>query len=379
MKPALFFLIAATVSLAWGLWRWRQKPSRAYGSVDAIVPAYNEELCIADSVIELLKNKYVNNVIVVDDGSTDGTAALIDEMASYNPRVVAIHQRNTGKGGALNTGVARATAPYVFLTDADTVLPPDGEGLGYMIAEIKRGADAVGGIPSSNLAGAGVLPHVAASVKVPMIALKRTFQQITGGAPFIVSGACGLFRTEVLRAVPFSDRTKVEDLDLTWSLIASGYKVRQTWRCVVFSQECNSLRSEWLRWRRWIIGYAVCMRLHRELLLTRFGIFSIMPMFLVGIVGMGGYIYTLLPPVLAGQPTKVPFLLFPLMWLGVVTAMGAVSAVHQRRPLLIPMASAAVFYVFLAYFVWLIHGLKGLLTGREPKRDKPVRYAHVVA
>ncbi|MGX7895915.1 glycosyltransferase [Tsuneonella sp. HG222] len=377
MKTFLF-LIATTFALTWFLFRLRQRPSKQFGLIDAIVPAYNEELCIADSVIGLLKNPYIGSVIVVNDGSTDGTAALIDEMASYNPRVIPVHQANTGKGGAIMAGVACTRAPYVFLTDADTILPAEGYGLGYMLAEMKRGADAVGGIPASNLSGAGLLPHIRASVKVPMIALKRTFQQILGGAPFIVSGSCGLFRTEVLRAVPFSDRTKVEDLDLSWSLVAKGYKVRQTWRCVVYSQECNSLKAEWLRWRRWIIGYAVCMRLHRKLLLSRFGLFSIMPMFLVVLLGLASYSANLAQLFSKGEPEQIPGQLFPVLWVGVVIAIGTISAIHQKRYRLIALAPAALFYVMLAYIIWLIHGLKGLLTGSEPVRDKPTRYSHVV-
>ena len=60
--------------------------------------------------------------------------------------------------------------------------------------------------------GAGLLPHIRATVKLPMIVMKRTLQQLLGGAPFIISGACGMFRTDVLRKFGFSDRTKVEDL-----------------------------------------------------------------------------------------------------------------------------------------------------------------------
>ena len=55
-----------------------------------------------------------------------------------------------------------------------------------------------------------------------MIVIKRTFQQILGGAPFIISGACGMFRADILREVGLSDRTMVEDLDLTWSLVSRG-------------------------------------------------------------------------------------------------------------------------------------------------------------
>lgn len=377
MKTTLFF-IAAAFALSWLAWRWRLPPSRNYDAVDAIVPAYNEELCLANAVIGLLENPYIDKVIIVNDGSTDGTAALVDEMARCNSRVVAVHQKNTGKGGALMKGLAHSNAPYVFLTDADTVLPSKGKGLGYMIAEMERGADAVGGIPASNLEGAGLLPHIRATVKMPMIVLKRTFQQLLGGAPFIVSGACGLFRTDVLRKVPFSDRTKVEDLDLSWSLVASGYKVRQCSRCVVYSQECNSLKSEWLRWRRWIIGYAVCMRLHHSLLLTRFGLFSIMPMFLVVLIGVASYSTVLLPQFAAGSLAGASLSVFPLIWVAVVTVIGSISAIQQRRYWLVPLAPAAVLYVFLSYAIWVVHGIKGLATGSEPQRDKPTRYAHVV-
>ena len=374
----LFFAFSVVLTLAWLAWRTRLRPSKAYGSVDAIVPAYNEELCIIDTVERLLDNKYINKVIVVNDGSTDGTAAILDLLACKYKRLLVIHKENGGKGSALMAGVARCDAPYIFLTDADTILPPEKEGLGYLIAEIQRGCDAVGGLPSSNLVGAGLLPYIRATVKDPMIVIMRTFQQIVGGAPFIISGACGMFRADVLRAVPFSDRTKVEDLDLSWSLITQGYKIRLSSRCIVYSQECNSFKAEWLRWRRWIIGYAVCMRLHRKLLLTRFGVFTIMPMFLVVVIGVTMIATRFAPPLLAGQFGQIPFLLFPLLWLAIAFTIATISAVLHRNFWLIPLAPTGVFYLLFVYAVWLIHGVPALFTGREPARDKPTRYAHVV-
>jgi len=377
MKTILFLVTAAAV-LLWMLARGRGRPVRHYRSVDAIIPAYNEEICIVGSVRNLLANPYINNVIAVNDGSTDRTKPILDLLAVIHPRLIVIHQANSGKGGALMAGVKRSDAPYVFLTDADTLLPAD-DGLGYMIAEMRRGAHAVGGIPCSNLTGAGLLPHIRASVKMPMIVIKRTFQQMLGGSPFIISGACGLFRRSVLKAVPFSDRTKVEDLDLTWSLVARGYKVRLTSRCRVYSQECNSLKSEWLRWRRWIVGYAVCMRLHKGLLLTRFGLFSILPMFLVVVLGVGGYGTAIATVTAAGRVHAIPGMFFPLTWIAIVSSIGLISAVHHRRWQLVPLAPAAVVYLVMSYAIWIVHGARGLVTGREPKRDKPTRYNHVVA
>jgi cellulose synthase/poly-beta-1,6-N-acetylglucosamine synthase-like glycosyltransferase len=303
----------------------------------------------------------------------------LDRLATRTPRLVVVHQANTGKGGAVMHGLKYVTARYVFLTDADTHVPPRNNGLGYLLAEIERGADAVGGVPSSNLSTSGLLPCIRATVKLPMIMAKRTFQQILGGAPFIISGACGLFRTEVLRSVGLSDRTKVEDLDLTWTLVELGFTVRQCNFCIVYPQECHTLREEWLRWRRWIMGYSVCMRLHPRLLLTRFGLFSILPMFSVAVIGIALSTTAWVRSLAHVGPSAVPSLLYPLPWMVLVAFLGAISAVHHGRFRLVFMAPLSIVYLMLSYTVWIVHGLKALVTGREFSRDKPTRYAHVVA
>jgi cellulose synthase/poly-beta-1,6-N-acetylglucosamine synthase-like glycosyltransferase len=378
MKTILFFAMALA-AIAYLVARARVRPSTKFHSVDVIVPAFNEALMIEQSLINLLRNPYFHRVICVDDGSTDGTGEIVARLAEQTSQLVLVSKENGGKGSAIMKGLEHVTADYVFLTDADTYVPFKTRGLGYMIAEIDRGADAVGGVPSSDLRGGGLLGYVRASVKLPMIVIKRTFQQILGGAPFIVSGACGMFRADVLREVGLTDRTNVEDLDLTWSLVAAGYKVRQVNRAIVYPQECKTLREEWRRWRRWIMGYAVCMRLHWRLLFSRYGLFSILPMFLLVVFGVATYGMTWTRAVVGGNAGLLPSLLFPLLWVGVVMILGGISAWHHNKVRLLLMAPLALMYVILAYAVWLTHGLQGLITGREYGRDKPTRYARVVA
>ena len=379
MKTALFFIMCFS-ALIYMIQRLLRVPvSKKYQCVDAIVPAFNEEPCLEQALINLLRNPFIAKVICVNDGSTDGTAEIMDRLAARTDRLIAVHQSNTGKGGAIMHGLRHVTSPYVFLTDADTYVPPRSDGIGYLIAEIEQGADAVGGVPSSNLSSNGLLPTIRATVKLPMIIAKRTFQQILGGAPFLISGACGLFRTEVLREVGMSDRTLVEDLDLTWTLIARGYKVRQCNFCVVYPQEVHSIRDEWKRWRRWIMGYSACIRLHPRLLLTRFGLFSILPMFFMVAIGMVLSAASWMHSFEAGHHQNAPWLLLPFFWLVLAGSLGLISAVHHRRYRLILMAPLSVLYLALAYSVWLVHGLGSLVTGREFRRDKPTRYANVVA
>ncbi|EFG7323261.1 glycosyltransferase family 2 protein [Escherichia coli] len=378
MKTLIFILM----SIGGGLWflsTLRRKPSLRYNCIDVIIPAYNEGPCLALTLENLLLNPYFNKVICVNDGSTDDTEVVMMQVKEkWGERLVVVSQKNTGKGGALMHGLSYATCEQVFLSDADTYVPPDSLGMGYMLAEIERGADAVGGIPSTLLKGAGLLPHIRATVKLPMIVMKRTLQQILGGAPFIISGACGMFRTDVLRKFGFSDRTKVEDLDLTWTLVANGYRVRQVNRCIVYPQECNTLKDEWKRWRRWIVGYAVCMRLHKSLLLSRFGIFSIFPMILVVLYGISIYLTAWINQVLQNEPLGIILSIFPLIWVGIVCSIGAFSAWYHRSWKLIPLAPLSILYVLLSYSVWMIHGIIAFFTGKEPTRDKPTRYSALV-
>ena len=379
MKTLIFLIMSLIVGLYFIL-NLRKKPSSQLNSVDVIVPAYNEEPCLEESLKSLIMNPYVHKVICVNDGSTDQTESLLNRLVQQYPnRLIAIHQSNTGKGGALMHGLDYVTMPQVFLTDADTYVPPEKFGLGYMLAEIEKGADAVGGIPSSNLKQAKVLPYIRATVKMPMIIMKRTFQQWLGGAPFIISGSCGMFKTEVLKKHGFSDRTKVEDLDLTWTLVSAGYKVRQANRCIVFPQECNSLTDEWKRWRRWVAGYAVCMKLHKRLLFSRYGLFSILPMFLVIIYAL--YIYSTLflkENFSDNYLINALFILFPVFWIFIVFLIGLFSAFYHKSWKLLILAPFALFYVVLAYLMWIIYGVKAFFTGKEPERDKPTRYKNVV-
>ena len=88
-----------------------------------VVPCYNERGTVLDLVNRVLASSLVAEVILVDDGSTDGTRELYTEIT--DPRVqVLLHDKNQGKGAALRTGFAAAKSEFVIVQDADLEYDP---------------------------------------------------------------------------------------------------------------------------------------------------------------------------------------------------------------------------------------------------------------
>ena len=92
-------------------------------AVDVIVPVYNARAYVARAVRSALEAKAAR-VILVDDGSTDGSGDICDALAAQDARVTVLHQPNRGASAARNAGLDAATAEYVAFLDADDMLLP---------------------------------------------------------------------------------------------------------------------------------------------------------------------------------------------------------------------------------------------------------------
>jgi glycosyltransferase involved in cell wall biosynthesis len=98
---------------------------RPSACASVVIPTYNEEATVCTVVRRVLAQPEVREVIVVDDGSHDSTWDALQPLIAEDSRVRAIrHAQNTGKGAALRTGFAAATAPIVIVQDADLEYNP---------------------------------------------------------------------------------------------------------------------------------------------------------------------------------------------------------------------------------------------------------------
>ncbi|HET9304285.1 MAG TPA: glycosyltransferase, partial [Propionibacteriaceae bacterium] len=118
-------------------------------SVSVLLAAYNEEQIIDRTLRSVLASKYpLAEVIVVNDGSSDGTASRVEEIARRDPRVHLLNQENTGKAGALNAGLAKVSSEIIVTLDADTLLTPDTVGhlVRHLAADTTGRLGAVAGV-----------------------------------------------------------------------------------------------------------------------------------------------------------------------------------------------------------------------------------------
>lgn len=93
--------------------------------LSVVMPIYNEAPTIVQVVERVLEQRPVQELILIDDGSTDGTGVVLKELAPADPRIKLLrHETNRGKGAALRTGFAHASAAIVLVQDADLEYDP---------------------------------------------------------------------------------------------------------------------------------------------------------------------------------------------------------------------------------------------------------------
>lgn len=97
-----------------------KKPVRC---LSVVVPCFNEEATVRTLIEQVLASPVVREIIVVDDGSTDSSHAILTEISEPRLKVV-YHERNRGKGAALRTGFMQATSDFVIVQDADLEYDP---------------------------------------------------------------------------------------------------------------------------------------------------------------------------------------------------------------------------------------------------------------
>jgi cellulose synthase/poly-beta-1,6-N-acetylglucosamine synthase-like glycosyltransferase len=235
-------------------------------SVAVIVPAYNESVGIERAVRSLAASDYPDfEVIVVDDGSTDDTAEIVDALALTGVRLV--RKKNGGKASALNSGIAASRAPVIVMVDGDTVFEP--EALRRLVQPL--GDPLVGAVSGNTKVGnrRGLLGRWQHIEYVTGFNLDRRMYEVLQCTP-TVPGAIGAFRRAALEEVGgVAGDTLAEDTDLTLAIGRTGRRIIYAQDARAWTEAPSSLGDLWRQRYRWSYGTMQAVWKHKGALLSR--------------------------------------------------------------------------------------------------------------
>ncbi|MFJ6704658.1 MULTISPECIES: bifunctional polysaccharide deacetylase/glycosyltransferase family 2 protein [unclassified Streptomyces] len=234
--------------------------------VSVIVPAYNEKECIANTLESLARSTHPIEIVVVDDGSTDGTSeiarAAADRLGMTDVRI--LRQENAGKPAALNNGVRSARHDIVVMMDGDTVFEPETvRHLVQPFADPEVGAVAGNAKVGNRDTVIGAWQHIE---YVMGFNLDRRMYDLLRCMPTI-PGAVGAFRRDaVLEAGGMSEDTLAEDTDITIALHRAGRRVVYQEHARAWTEAPGSLAQLWSQRYRWSYGTMQALWKHRKCL-----------------------------------------------------------------------------------------------------------------
>lgn len=217
-----------------------------YPGISIIVPAHNEAERIGSVIANLKRLKYPKRmeIIVVDDGSTDGTAAMAKSMG-----VRVISQPNRGKAAALNAGIMAAKGGIVACVDADSYPEKDA-----MVKSVPFFAEGAAAVTTKILVrrGRGIMTEFQ-EIEFALIAWSRKlFEYIE--SIYATPGPLCLYKKDVLKKLGgFDGKNATEDIEIAWRLLKNGYKIRMS-PAKSYTVVPSTLKKWWKQRIRWNIG-----------------------------------------------------------------------------------------------------------------------------
>ena len=224
--------------------------------VSVLIPCFNEEDNLEDSIPHLLKLNYPNyELVFINDGSRDATLEIIEKWAAREHKIVALTQSNSGKAAAMNNGLKHARGQYIVGIDGDAVL--DYHALDYIVQTLEANPmlGAVTGNPRVRNRST-VLGKLQVAEFSSIIGLIKRSQSIMGTL-FTVSGVIVGLRKEVIEKVGgWSTNMITDDIDVSWKIQTAGHNIAYEPRALCWVLMPETLRGLYKQRLRWAQGGA---------------------------------------------------------------------------------------------------------------------------
>ena len=285
---SLYFVVFWLLVLLEGGLKEERKRLKRTPLVSVIVPAYNEEKSIGNTLNSILNLNYPKDkleILVINDGSTDNTKGIVERIIKNHPsfNIQLVNKENGGKGTALNLGLEKAKGEFFVCLDADSEPEPDC--LIKMLPYFEDGKVAT------------VLPLL--KVKNPKKLIEKIqwveylinlfYKKLMGhiNCVHVSPGPFSAYRTDILRKVGgFDENNLTEDLEITLRLQKYDYRIIQLLNVEVLTKAPNSLKAFYKQRNRWYKGTILNMINYRKMIFNKkYGDFGLVMMPWVMIAG----------------------------------------------------------------------------------------------
>lgn len=231
--------------------------------VSVLIPAHNEEETIADAVHSIFSNHYGNlEVIVINDASTDGTEAVLQELLQEYPRLRLLHLRkNMGKAHGLNLALAMSHGEIIVTLDADSMLDERAiEWAVWHFITFPR-VGAVTGNPRVRNRST-LLAKIQTAEYSSVIGLIKRAQRLMGKV-MTVSGVVAAWRRSAIIHVGLWDTVAItDDIEMTWKMETHFWDIRYEPNMICWMLVPESIRGLWKQRKRWAQGGIEVIRRH---------------------------------------------------------------------------------------------------------------------
>jgi cellulose synthase/poly-beta-1,6-N-acetylglucosamine synthase-like glycosyltransferase len=275
-------------------------PVKKKYSVSFVIPAYNEGQTIKDTINHIFAIDYPNikEVIVVNDCSTDDTRKVVENLQrKYSTLFLINNPKNLGNAGRTkNVGLRYAKGELVAFVDADSY--PAEDSLQKMIGFFED--EKVGAVTCPILVrNTDKFFGKIQAIEYKVVAFTRKLLGYVDGI-YVTPGPLALYRKKTLDEVKgFDGDNLTEDIEITWHLMAKGWKREMALSTEVSTTAPETLKDWYRQRRRWTVGGIQCISKYKHDFLKKgvLGTF-VLPFFIVqfflGLLGLGVFLYLII-------------------------------------------------------------------------------------
>tara|TARA_Y100000034_G_C6861133_1_gene391914 strand:+ start:187 stop:1419 length:1233 start_codon:yes stop_codon:yes gene_type:complete len=270
-------------------------PLTKHYSLSVLVPAYNEEDSIAETIQHVAELDYPKNkleIIVVNDGSNDGTFKIAKKLEKKYSNLVVIDKKNSGKADSLNKGIEIAKGELIAVVDSDSF--PSRESVKKMVGFFDNPQmGAVTSFVTVRNSGKNLLTKLQ-TVEYLLLGWTRKILDFIDSV-FVTNGPLSIYRKEFVEKVGGFDLTTVtEDIDITWNLLDHGYKTGMCLDARVTTIVPETFKIWWNQRIRWGVGGIQAIDKYKSSFFRRgiFGVFIIPFVSLSILVSIGAFLFS---------------------------------------------------------------------------------------